>query len=409
MNNKLIRAVHLCLAAALAIAAWGCGDNKGQNEETEGRPVVTCSAAETGILVEWTAVSGAISYEVQYAESESMSGAVSDEATGTNTILEGTDDKSVYYIRVRARLSSGWGEWSDTVSYSVTYTSIVVETYNILNEIAIDKSPWPNRKQAWKDNVLQESNFPDILGIQEAHSAKQRNEIIDMLKGQYNYYVSPKADISPAVVFWKKERFILVKTDLPDMLPLSQYPASSYKTARYALGVKLRERATGKEVLIYNIHLPAASSLSTKEKVALHNKMVNSLAPYAKTKSEEEGNVPVIIMGDMNGYPDTAVDGINGPVLTFQSCGYKDTYTMTSARTNQDYRTYNSQEDVDNCTATYAANGSRRIDYIMVWPEAKFNVQAYEIVINFTDKSKHKVQCPLPSDHNPVRVELELK
>lgn len=403
--KSIARAALAAVSAAMFAACSGGGDGTG----APGRPSVNLSSGTDAIRVEWTAVEGALSYEIQYSIESDMSGASSQEASGTSSDIEGIDTEATYYVMVRARLGSGWGEWSDTMSYSPTGVPMTVETYNILNESAVAKSPWPNRREAWKQNVLKESNFPDILGLQECHSANQRNDIIAMLKGDYNYYVSPKADISPAVVFWKKERFILVSTEVFDMLPTTEYPSSSYKGGRYALHVRLRERSSGQELLIFNIHLPAASSLSTKEKLILHNKMVASLAPHVRKMSEDNGNIPAIVMGDMNGYPDTTSDGIQGPILTFKSHGFKDTYDMTANRTNPDYRTYNSQDDVDNCTATYAANGSRRIDYVLVWPENRFKVSDYEIVINFTDKANHKVQCPLPSDHNPVKVGLKIK
>lgn len=393
-------------ALAISILACSCGDGNGTDGGDSARPTVSCSSAGDGVKVEWTTVKGALSYEVQYADNSGMSGATSLEASGTSLVIDEDASSTVFYIRVRARLGSGWGEWSDTVSYSASRAKIVVETYNILSETVVDKAPWPNRKEAWKENVLKESNFPDILGLQEGRSDKQRNEIIEMLREYYNYYVCPNTDISPTLILWKKDRFMLVSTEVVDMLPGSV--AAYNKTSRYALHVRLKERSTGQELLVYNIHTPAATSLSTDAKVKLHNEMISTLAPYAKAKSEETG-IPVIVMGDMNCYPTTVANGIPGSIPTFKNHGFRDTYDMTTNRTNHNYGTYNSQANVDNCTANYAANGANRLDYIMLWPESSFKVNSYEIIINFTDQTTHKVQCPLPSDHNPVRVELEVK
>lgn len=374
----------------------------GPGEEPSGaeKPSVTVSTGENSMTVSWKAVAGATGYEVQYADNRGMANAVSEQSSGTSLTVDGLSG-GVYYVRVRARVGGGWGVWSDVGTAMFAPLTVVVESYNILGEAHVDKSPWPNRKTHMGAIVLQEGNFPDVIGIQECASTSQMNDVIAMLKEKYNYYAGNNTYMSPRLIFWKKDMFELVNSAIVDMTP-GKY-SDTYRGSRYALQVQLRERASGRQFLLFNIHLRSGGDVETTK---LRKEMVDYLAPYAKNLSGQQGDLPVVILGDMNSRYETVIGGIQSSPKVFESYGYTDTYRLTTNRTNQNYSTYNTQDNVDNCTVTYSANGAGRIDYIVVWPQDRVAVQDYEIVLNFTDRSTHKVACPIPSDHNPVRSTL---
>lgn len=392
--KRTILAVPLLAAVLLA----GCGKTE---DPASVKTKVSVTTSETSMTVSWGAINGAAGYEVQYADNEDMGNAVSEQSEGTSLTITGLSSGGIYYVRVRARLGSGWGVWSDVKTVMFTPLRIVVENYNILGDQHADKSPWPDRKAAMGAIVLQDSNFPDVIGLQECASTPQMNDVINMLKDKYNYIAANNTYMSPRLVLWKKDMFEVVDTKIVDMTP-GKYP-DTYRGSRYALQVHLRERSSGREFLFFNIHLRSGGDVPT---AALRKEMIDYLAPYAKNLSAELGGLPVIILGDMNSRPETVLGGIPSSPKVFAGHGFQDTFTMTANRINQNYSTYNTQENVDNCTVTYSAGGAWRIDYTVVWPAERFRVEACEIVLNFTDQSALKVECPIPSDHNPVRSTL---
>lgn len=283
---------------------------------------------------------------------------------------------------------------------------ITVESYNILSTRANFKSHWDNRREAFGRTVLRESNFPDVIGFQECQEEPQMQDIIGMLGGAYDYYLSPEQAMSARLIMWKKGMFEPVETGYIDLIPGKRAGVQREKGGRYSAFVRLRHLETGREFYFYNIHIRTGSK---PEVVALRKEQIDYLAGYAKEVSMNAGELPVIILGDMNSYPTTVIEGIPGSRMSFARHGFRDTFEMAGNRVNEDYSTYNTQGNVDSCTVTYAPGGSRRIDYTVVWPADRFTVRDYEIVINFTDRQNRKAECPLPSDHNPVRSVLEIK
>lgn len=282
---------------------------------------------------------------------------------------------------------------------------ISVESYNILSTRANFKSHWDNRKEAFGRIVLQEGNFPDVIGFQECQEEPQMQDIIGMLGGEYDYYLCPEQAMSARLIMWKKGMFRLVESGYVDMAPGKYYENEKEKGGRYAAFARLCHLESGREFYFYNIHVRTGSK---PERVAMRKEMIDFLAEYSKKVSINAGELPVIVVGDMNSYPDSVLHGIPSSRMSFARHGFHDTFDMAQQLTNDDYRTYNTQENVDNCTITHAPGGCLRIDYIVVWPADRFIVRDYEIVLNFVDKKNHKAECPLPSDHNPVRSTVEM-
>lgn len=309
--------------------------------------------------------------------------------------------KTRLFIALAALLLLSGGGRAAAAGPAAGDLAVTVESYNILGKVHAHKSPWEPRRHHVGELILQEDNFPDILGVQECTDPSQHGDMIGMLCAQYDWVIGAPA-MSARAVFWKRERFELVETCSVDMLP-GRYP-DKYTTSRYALHVRLREKSTGRELLVYNIHIKSGSS---EEVVRLRKECVDGLCPVAQKRSEELGGVPVMVMGDMNNHPETTPHGIPGAPLVFKSYGFRDSFTMTGNRINQDYNTYNTQQNVDDCTVSAnGPGGSRRIDYIFCWPAERFASREHATVINFRDDGGVNAQCPLPSDHNPVRSKL---
>lgn len=401
MSNIKIHIRFFIFAFCFYTFSCGNGDVSIKDIDITNADIVL-SVYTDSISLTWNSLDGAKKYEVRYATDENFTDVISIESNDEKVVITGLLSSTTYYTSLRAYNGLEWTEWTTTKEIKTALFSITIATYNILGIKYVDKSPWSDRKASVGKIILQENNFPDILGVQECENETQKNDMVDMLKNKYSYHVSDLA-ISPRIVFWKPEKYNLVETETIDLLP-GKYP-NMYSTQRYAHYVRLKEKITRNEVLIYNVHLRSGSDIETQ---ALRKEKAERLCKIASDKSLELGNIPVIVMGDMNNYTETVVGGVPPSPKVFESKGFIDTFFCTDNRTNEDYKTYNTQENIDNCTVSIGLNGSKRLDYIFFYPKSKVSVSDYAIILNFVSGSSSIVECPIPSDHNPVRSTLHL-
>lgn len=377
----------------------------GNNDADNTDAGLSAKAYTTYLELSWEKVSDVVKYEVQYAADEKMSDAKTVDTYAPEKTISDLTAGTTYYFKVRHFKEGKWSLWSSVIPLKTAELSLVITTYNLLGIAYVDKSPWENRKAAVNNIIRQANNDPDILGCQECANDVQMNGMIDMLKDTYDYHVLNVVDASPRLVFWKKNKFSLVESATIDMLADLYPSASSYTANRYAHYVCLKELTTNKVILVYVVHFKSGST-ATHQNIRYQSAL--TLCSVAKSKSQNYGDAPVIIMGDMNNYSKTTIDGISSAPMGLVSNGFTDTFDMTENRTNGDYDTSNSQENMDNCTINYGANGSIRIDYIFVYPYNKISVSDYSIILNWVNGPGSTVQSPLPSDHNPVRSVVHL-
>lgn len=388
---------------AFCFIQFSCGNGELSFKDIDIKnATVSVTAYTNSISVTWNSLEGAKKYEVRYATDENYTDVNSQESTDDHVDITGLSANTTYYAALRAYNGSVWTNWTTTVQIRTAMFSTTITTYNLLGIKHVDKSPWPTRKASVGKIILQENNFPDILAVQECTDETQEADMINLLKNKYSYKVSNLA-ISPKIIFWKPGKYDLIESETIDLLP-EKYP-NMYKEQRYAHYVRLKEKTTKKEILVYDVHLRSGSDIETQ---ALRKEKAESLCKIASEKSSELGNIPVIVLGDMNNYPETVVGGIPPSPKVFESKGFTDTFSCTDNKTNENYSTYNTQANIDNCTVTNGQNGSRRLDYIFIYPKSKVSVSDYAIILNFVSGSSSIVECPIPSDHNPVRSTLHL-
>ena len=282
------------------------------------------------------------------------------------------------------------------ISFEVSIT-----TYNVLGKEAKvePEYAWTERKEAFKQMVLQENNDPDIICFQE--TSTQAEEIVDMFRGHYGCHVSARS-ISAKLICWKPEKFELVSYD--DDIDVFGTDVSAHNTARYPGHVRLREIKTGKEMLVFNAHLPAGSKLQKGEAQRIRSIGAINLAKYARQKSQETG-LPVIVMGDFNNYPTTVIDSYPSPCIIMKQEGLEDVFDKALERTNIAYAT-----TVNRTTSSVKPeqHGKRRIDYIFIHSSNQVAVKRYDVLINFAAESSSLLRKPVPSDHHPVKTVLQI-
>ena len=285
----------------------------------------------------------------------------------------------------------------------VATVTVKVTTYNILSkdyDATFPNNMWVGRKDAVGNIIHQSNNVPEILGIQEGQNLAQVNDVVSRMGSGYDNYVSNR-NISARAIFWKNDKYELVASDTKELLSAA---VSGYTSQRYASYVRLRHIATGKMLIVFNVHLPAGADAVTAQ---IRFDMATNLAGKVQQFSSDYGNIPVIVMGDFNSYYNTVINGLISAPAWLTSLGLSDTYAAcpSASRLNPNYETKN---DMVNAKAKSAANGSKRLDYIFTYPAANITVLDWRNIINFVSGSTVNLVTPVPSDHNPVRSRLTL-
>lgn len=352
------------------------------------------------IVLTWETVGGSSRYEVRYAQDSDMSDATVLPNGAVSLAVDGLDADQTYYWQVRAEVRGTWTNWSAVTRASTASFEASVAAYNILgaqHDPNIEPEfAWHLRKEAFRDIVLQADNNPDILSLQEANA--QIDDVIGLLGEHYDYHVSPRT-ISPKAVLWKPDRFELVSFD--DDIDIFGSSVSGYASQRYATQVRLRERNTGKELLVYNLHIPEGGN---RERQEIRGIATRNVAAHAKSQVSQS-KLPVIVLGDLNNYPETVIDGLPSAPMVLKNNGFQDTFDIALEQINGNYGT-----SVNRATSTarIGENGSMRIDYVFAYPLDQVAVTQYATIINFAGSSSTQLERPVPSDHHPVRAVLHL-
>ena len=289
-----IRKPNLLLFAALTLLCFSCSANDHKAQPVTQPYGMKALPYTTAVEVVWPAQEGTSRYEVQYTEGTDFTAATAREVTGEKLLVEGLKPDTEYSVRVRAAAGSDWTDWSVTKTVTTYSLEISVGTFNLLGATYTFKGPWDVRKGPAGRLILNDAFFPDILGTQETANEQQMNDMIAMLREHYDYRAGEHETMSAHLVFWKRERFELVEAEDVDMMG-DNYPGK-YLTSRYANYVRLREKATGNEILVYDIHPRAGNDVETQK---LREMTAKGLATAALRKARET-NLPVIITGDMN-------------------------------------------------------------------------------------------------------------
>ena len=396
--------IELLFALPLIAGGVACGSDEEPAAPIENKQYKVLPHT-TSMEVHWKDAAGVVRFCVEYAEDASMDAvqSVEVEAPSTNVLIEGLSPETDYFVRTRAYNGVRWTEWTDITPIRTAQFTVSVETYNLLGADITTKGPsWAERKSHVGDIIRQSGNDPDILGVQECSIAAQKADMKAMLGDLYDYSENEKPTSSPGLIFWKKGAFELEEREIVDLLN-GKYPNTCEKQ-RYGHFVRLKHLASGSSILVYSVHLRAGSDVATAD---LRKEMIDNLCPLAARKSAETG-CPVIVLGDMNCTPNRLIGGIPSSPQVYKSHGFLDTFTQTRQRTNENYATYSSSAAVvEECRVEVGENGSRRIDYIFTYPESRVTTTRYATVLNFAeDGTANKLRSPLPSDHHPVRAEL---
>ena len=236
-------------------------------------------------------------------------------------------------------------------------------------------------KKSWfyrADLLIEDVNSvkPDIIGFQEVsilHYGYLQNAMPDydseimyrddwiLSEGCPIFYRTNKYEKLASGSFWLSET--------PDVMS-KDWGAAHYRIATYVI---LKDRASGREFVVFNTHLDHVS-----EEARINGIQV------VLDKIEEFGGLPAFLMGDLNAYPDEET-------ILFTHDSFDDAHVIAEKR--DDGATFHKW-------GTKADGNDKRIDYIMI-SKGDATVSEYRIVNN-----KHG--DAYSSDHYSIYIKVKL-
>tara|TARA_R110002096_G_scaffold4493_17_gene20930 strand:- start:2199 stop:3062 length:864 start_codon:yes stop_codon:yes gene_type:complete len=258
---------------------------------------------------------------------------------------------------------------------NVNFEEISVMSFNIRYGTAKDgDNAWPHRRDIVIETIQQRA--PDLLGLQEAIDF-QVEYLAEKLPEYAVYSVSrtPGPGGESCAIFFRRDRFENVDegtfwlSEKPDEVGSISWDSS---LPRIASWVKLRSKASGKQLLYANTHFDHKGSVARAESAKLIRSQLATIA----------GETPVVITGDFNCGEGSAPY----TTLTDPNEGYQDTF-----------RTANPNQDLPNeitFTGFGLRPGNARIDWVLCSDH-------WTILSAGIDRYRGK-DGRYPSDHEPV-------
>ncbi|HSI69490.1 MAG TPA: endonuclease/exonuclease/phosphatase family protein [Gillisia sp.] len=254
---------------------------------------------------------------------------------------------------------------------------VEVMTYNIKYATESDgENSWSKRK----DHLTNQLKFyhPDVLGVQEALLGQL--EHIKEHVTNYQYVGAARDDGKTkgeySAVFYNTSKFELLEENTFWLSETPNSPSKGWDASfpRVCTYVKLKEKDSGKDFWVFNTHFDHQGDEAREKSTDL---IMNKISEITK------GDLPVILMGDLNLEPETA------PIkkIAAQMNDSKEVAQIVSFGPEGTFNGYNFTQPV-----------VRRIDYIFT---SKDNVEVLKYGVLSDSKD-----LKYPSDHLPILVKI---
>lgn len=167
--------------------------------------------------------------------------------------------------------------------------SIRLATYNVLFNICDDQlevvNRWPQRLPRIVE-IIHDMQL-DIIGVQELYTS-QLNDLLPHLEDTYAFFSRSCENGELSGIFYRKDRFEVIETNVFYMTPTPTIPSSQTLTM-----VKLKDVKTGLKFAVFNVHL----AFSRVDKRDFQTQFISEhIEEYA-------GGYPIILTGDFNSFP----------------------------------------------------------------------------------------------------------
>jgi endonuclease/exonuclease/phosphatase family metal-dependent hydrolase len=268
-----------------------------------------------------------------------------------------------------------------------------VMSFNIRNSRAKEKQSennWADKEHPRRERTIRiiRKNEPDLLGVQEARP-DQVNDLKDALS-EYTFYGVGRDDGKLggefSGIFYRTERFTQTGAGSFWLSATPEKPGTSFYTAlgacaRIASWVRLKDKATGGEFVLLNMHWDHISQPARESSASLVRERLALLG----------GSLPWIVMGDLNAPEDSVeVKKLIGPKDS-NGRSLADSFRVLHPKRSPDESTFNDWAGT--------LKGSR-IDFILYTRE--FKAESAKIV-------RKNYDGLWPSDHYPVMATFRLQ
>jgi endonuclease/exonuclease/phosphatase family metal-dependent hydrolase len=248
-----------------------------------------------------------------------------------------------------------------------------VMTFNLRYASLQTPNAWPARRPVMRHLLERES--PDIIGTQEGLYAQLRDLAADL--PAYEWIGLGRAGGSRdehCAIFFRRDRFEPVGFDhfwLSDTPNVIGSITWGHTYIRMVTWVRLREKATGREFLVWNTHFDHQVETARQKAATLLKERIKAA----------DAAVPLLLIGDFN-----CVAGRSPAydILT-KEAGLTDTWTAAAKRTNETLNSFHNYQP--------ALTNRERIDWILARGPSDVTDTG---IVTYHEGSQH------PSDHFPV-------
>ncbi|HOC18142.1 MAG TPA: endonuclease/exonuclease/phosphatase family protein [Vicinamibacterales bacterium] len=252
-----------------------------------------------------------------------------------------------------------------------------VMTYNLRYASDTPPNSWPERRPLVKKTVLQAA--PDVIGTQEGVYRQLQDLAADL--SAYHWIGLGREGGSRGefmAVFYRHARFVPVAFDhfwLSDTPEVIGSVTWGHTVRRMLTWVRLRDKTTGRELLVWNTHLDHQVEDARRKGAALIRERLARTDP----------GVPLVLTGDFNC---PAAGCVAYETLT-REAGLTDAWLLAERRENEGIDTFNGFKA--------PGKGGVRIDWILLRGPAAVSRAA-----TLTDSGGGR----FPSDHFPVVADV---
>ena len=160
---------------------------------------------------------------------------------------------------------------------------------------------------------------------------------------------------------------------------------------RYAVWAELKDTTNDHRFIFVSVHTTAGKSYTADK---LREFEIQTLLAQMDTINTED--LPVVFAGDFNSHRNRAYDA---PRKVFNGQGYYDAYDLAATLTRPNYNSYNAFTT----TPAFSKRWGDHVDHVWVKPSTQ--VRHWQGVVGLNGS---KLATPIPSDHNPVKVDLTI-
>ncbi|BDB54614.1 endonuclease [Flavobacterium ammoniigenes] len=262
---------------------------------------------------------------------------------------------------------------------SLSYSqNLKLMSYNIRLDVASDgQNAWPVRKDFFASQI--QFYEPDIMGVQEA----MPNQVLDLeqMLPHYNQVGigrEGEGKGESSNIFYKKEKLKVITTntfwlsETPDAISKG-WDAACHRVCTFAL---FQDITSKRKFWIFNTHLDHIGEQARANGIKLI---------LSKIEQYNTDQYPIVFMGDFNLEP-------NDKSIVALKMQMNDASEISLQKPFGPNGTFNNFE--------FDKPVTRRIDYIFISKNAKFEVKKYAVL---TDSKNFRY----PSDHFPVYVEIK--